>query len=141
MPLAKNWIVDASGCWLWTGYVHPTKGYGRIKWDGRTQEAHRVVYAELVGPIPDGLTIDHLCRVRRCVNPAHLEPVTMRENIVRGRVARGLNTHCPHGHEFTTDNTITRSARRECRICVREQSRERMKRYREGRTTRGTLTA
>src|SRR6266496_2265386 len=83
--------VDRSGgsraCWLWTGKTG-RDGYGRIGLGGRGAlvrvRAHRFAYELLIGPIPDGLQIDHLCRVRHCVNPAHLEPVTQRENILRG---------------------------------------------------------
>lgn len=72
-------------CWTWTGAL--TEGYGRIKWGGRLDMAHRVVYAILVGPVPDGLQLDHLCRNRACVNPAHLEPVTQAVNMQRAAEA------------------------------------------------------
>lgn len=77
--------VDAGagdGCWLWTGAV-TSRGYGCFVYDGRCWLTHRLIYTTLVGTIPDGYTIDHLCRVKTCVNPAHLEPVTLRENIAR----------------------------------------------------------
>jgi hypothetical protein len=71
------------GCWLWEGAIN-SQGYGNF-WDGvRFVKAHRFAYECLIGEIPEGLTIDHLCRVRHCVNPSHLEPVTMRENFLRG---------------------------------------------------------
>lgn len=70
------------GCWLWTGPLY-SNGYGEFNFDGRNRRAHRFAYDRLVGPIPDGLELDHLCRVRRCVNPAHLEPVTHEENVRR----------------------------------------------------------
>lgn len=82
--------------------------------------AHRMAYEELVGPIADGLQIDHLCRVRCCVNPAHLEPVTQAENIRRGvspTAANRRKTHCKHGHEFTTENTRLVPEGRICRRC------------------------
>lgn len=75
--------IDDAGCWLWRGAVDPT-GYGRFFLDGRMDYAHRAAYRLLVGPIPEGLDIDHLCRVRACVNPQHLEAVTRRENLLRG---------------------------------------------------------
>lgn len=77
-------------CWLWKKTILQS-GYGQVYWDGRRQYAHRVSYMVYKGPIPDGLTIDHLCRVRKCVNPAHLEAVSNRENIVRGFEARGFD--------------------------------------------------
>lgn len=83
---AFRWVeVDAgylSPCWLWTGKQHK-KGYGLIQVRGKRQRAHRYVYEQLVGPIPEGLEIDHLCRNKPCVNPDHLEPVTLRENLRR----------------------------------------------------------
>ena len=92
----NNYIVDESGCWLWQGYKNP-KGYGIAGHNGKICRAHRVMYEELVGPIPEGLDIDHLCRVRHCVNPDHLEPVTRRENILRGLHGR-LKLFCNQGH-------------------------------------------
>ncbi len=85
------YIVDENGCWIWQRHTVPS-GYGRIKRDGRVQLAHRVFYAERYGPIPRGLQLDHLCRVRACVNPEHLEPVTCAEN-----VRRGLSTRLTEG--------------------------------------------
>lgn len=106
-------LPDAPGCWLWTGTRK--NGYGRLNAviDGQHQclLAHRVVYESLVGPVPDGLTLDHRCRVRACVNPAHLEPVTMKENILRGESAGARNavkTHCPKGHPYSPENTAVR---------------------------------
>ena len=76
-----------SGCWLWLGAT-TDNGYGSFWADGRSHRAHRFAYAQFVGPIPSGLTLDHLCRNRICVNPKHLEPVTDRENILRCRADR-----------------------------------------------------
>jgi hypothetical protein len=119
---------DRSGeCWV--GPANHPRGYMQIGFEARSQLAHRLMYEALVGPIPDGLTIDHLCRVRACVNPAHLEPVTMRENVLRGTSFAPVNlakTHCPHGHEYTVENTRIRSCgRRACRECCREYDRRR----------------
>ena len=114
-----------SGCWLWTGSVL-SSGYGRIGIGGKEYLAHRIVYEMLIGPIPDGLELDHKCRVRPCVNPDHLEPVTHIENVRRGEAGFARRnqylsrTHCPHGHPWTHENTI-RNARghRHCRECLR----------------------
>ena len=111
-------IRDPSGCWLWTGYVYP-KGYGVMGVGGRKLcKVHRYSYERFVGPIPKGLQLDHLCRVRNCANPAHLEPVTNRENVVRGNAARPPIQACKRGHAFTESNTyINPRGHRECRIC------------------------
>lgn len=125
--------VDRTGdCWLWTGYVRPD-GYGVLtqKVDGKATPlyAHRLSYEAFVGPIPDGKHIDHLCRVRCCINPAHLEAVTPRTNYRRGVGWAGDNarkTHCKHGHEFTAANTEIRpGGGRGCRECSRNKLRRR----------------
>jgi hypothetical protein len=120
--------VDRSspdGCWLWTGFIWRS-GYGCF-WqeDGASTRAHRFAYEHFVGPIPDGLVLDHLCRVRHCVNPDHLEPVTERENILRGESSAAESarrTHCVHGHPFSGDNLrIATSGQRVCRTCERQR--------------------
>lgn len=107
-------------CIIWTGAV-TSAGYGSL-WRGKgTALAHRVVYEEARGPIPAGMTLDHLCRNRRCVNPDHLEPVTNRENILRGTSPSAIHarkTHCPKGHPYDLANTRIRSnGARACRTC------------------------
>jgi len=132
--LAKVSVDPITGCWLWTGTVD-AGGYARIKVGGRNgtmASAHRVSYELHVKPIPEGLDIDHLCRVRHCVNPDHMEPVTHRDNVVRGlaptvsvaaaAAIKLARTHCKQGHEYTEDNTYvyTRSngkTHRQCRMC------------------------
>lgn len=113
-------------CWIWVGAL-TTEGYGQIKMDRRVLLVHRVMYERMVGPIPEGLDIDHLCRVRNCVNPEHLEPVTRRTNVLRGigpSAANKVKTHCKHGHEFTLENTHVRpNGDRMCRACSRGRSR------------------
>lgn len=139
-----------SGCWLWDGQVNHA-GYGQFHVkteDGKlvTRRAHRFSY-EMVhggGSIPDGYHIDHLCSVRCCVNPDHLEPVTPRENVlrthIRGRASKILRgavkgnlekTHCPHGHEYIGENIIRKGSRRACRECHRKDARERQRRKRD----------
>jgi HNH endonuclease len=110
------------GCIEFTG-KRQQDGYGQITVNGRSIVAHRVAYEFYVGPIPDGLVLDHLCRNPGCVNPAHLEPVTQRVNLLRGIGVNAINaakTHCIHGHEFTPENTYaapSRPQRRDCRVC------------------------
>lgn len=111
-------------CWLWSGCTY--KGYGRAKVNGKVVGVHRAAYEQLVGPIPSSLVIDHLCRIRNCYNPRHLEPVTNLENTRRG-VSGGKitgekqrnKTHCKWGHPFNSVNTYNRIDRpgRECRPC------------------------
>jgi hypothetical protein len=110
-------VDKADGCWLWTG--HTVSGYGRFKMRNKVHAAHRFAYEHIVGPIPDGLQIDHVCRVRNCVNPDHLEPVTQAENIKRGYFA--TKPHCPQGHPYAGDNLYVRPSdnARICRACTR----------------------
>jgi hypothetical protein len=114
--------VGPDGCWLWTGSVSDL-GYGRIRDEsGRSVGVHCAAYELEVGPIPDGLEIDHLCRVRNCVNPAHLEPVTHAENHRRRRGFTILDV-CKNGHPLEGDNLYLRTdgrAGRECRACRSE---------------------
>lgn len=127
-PLAARlWqrVMKTDTCWLWTGATGPT-GYGVTYNNGKNQYVHRAVYELLVGPIPDGLQIDHLCRVRNCVNPDHLEPVTPQENTRRGDAWkwRLRRTHCRRGHEYSAENTVMRQGGRWCRACSRLWSTE-----------------
>lgn len=116
--------TDRSGCWIWQRSVNGS-GYARANWNGRQVSVHRVTYELLRGPIPDGLQLDHLCRVRHCVNPWHCEPVTNRENSLRSTAPGGpgenfRKTHCPRGHEYSPENTYYRKGRlRECLACRR----------------------
>ncbi|MET8694708.1 HNH endonuclease [Streptomyces bauhiniae] len=109
---------DEAGCWIWTGTRVGT-GYGQIDIAGRKRPAHRVVYEFLVCEIPEGLDLDHLCRVRHCVNPWHLDPVTRQVNIIRGDKPKinASKTHCPHGHTYDEANTIVYKGSRFCRTC------------------------
>jgi len=133
--IQRNLVPEPnSGCWIWTACVN-RDGYGKISVSGRDRVAHRVAYELLVGPIPDGMQLDHLCRTLACVNPEHLEPVTPGENQRRGYAARGPVSHCKNGHEFTPDNTYSRQRNeglvRECRQCHSERERDRRRRRKE----------
>ncbi len=126
-----------SGCWLWTG-GKTGGGYGTfMRTRGKSTVAHRFAYEEFVGSIPDGLDLDHLCRVRHCVNPSHLEPVTRSENLRRGilhgpadgggaAAHQRAKTHCPRGHEYTPENTYIQAGpvgpKRSCQTCRRAQT-------------------
>lgn len=130
-PVAERFWpkVDKRGpneCWLWTAYTDGY-GYGQITVDYKRKKAHRIAYELVVGAIPPGMSLDHLCRQPGCVNPAHLEPVTQGENVRRGAAGlkvllrQALQTHCKRGHEFDEDNTYhAPDGRRVCRACQRQ---------------------
>jgi hypothetical protein len=125
--------AGANDCWLWMG-VRNNDGYGifhpnRLGANQTTIAAHRFAYQLTNSKIPDGKELDHLCRNRRCVNPSHLEPVTHRQNLLRGERWNHPKTHCKHGHEFTRQNTYLYRNWRQCRICMTEATR----RYRENK--------
>ena len=106
--------VTEAGCWLWIGSCD-SGGYGQLSVNGAQVMAHRFAYEQFIGPIPQGLTLDHLCKVVCCVNPHHSEPVTLKENILRGdgpcaKYARA--THCKNGHPLTLGY-----GQRMCRVC------------------------
>ena len=114
-------------CWLWTGSGNP-KGYGLIFGgpdDARMRPVHRVAYEIEIGPIPEGMEIDHLCRTRNCVNPAHLEPVDHAENCRRAR-----RSHCKYGHEMTDENVYAYARSRMCKECAKRRAREAKQRAR-----------
>jgi len=117
--------IQDNGCWEWTGNIN-RKGYGGFSFNRRWVMAHRFAYELLVGPIPEGLQIDHLCRNHCCVNPAHMEPVTTQENTRRGNHRNSVKTHCSQGHPFDLFNTYFGQGHRVCRACLRERA---LKRY------------
>lgn len=132
--LARS-VAGHNGCLIWTGAKTP-QGYGQINWRGRRIGVHRVAYISFKGSIPQGLEIDHLCRVRHCLNPFHLEAVTHAENVRRSirpaRPPRSPITHCRNGHEMTFANAYIRpDGNRDCRIC-KKATRARSKAARRG---------
>jgi len=138
-PLAERFwekVAQSGDCWEWTGVVNG--GYGRIRRPrsevrafGGPQmlQAHRWAYEALVGEIPAGLQLDHLCRNQLCVNPYHLDPVPQIVNLHRGAGSAPINaakTHCPSGHEYSTENTRIKTypsgrISRGCKRCDAEQ--------------------
>jgi len=130
-----NNVNKTDTCWLWTGYRN-RDGYGEYKSDYLTTRlVHRISYALDTGSLPD-MPLDHLCRHRHCVRPEHLEAVTSKVNTRRSNV--GLNsankTHCPHGHEYTHENTLVYDGKRVCRACKNERNRQRRTKEKENET-------
>ena len=121
-----HYVEFTTTCWLWIGGCN-LKGYGVFHYTGGSL-AHRWIYEFCVGPIPEGFTIDHLCRIHNCVLPDHMEPVTGRVNTLRGvgasaKAARA--THCPQGHPYSGSNVLVRqTGHRVCRTCNRARNRE-----------------
>jgi hypothetical protein len=134
-------------CWVWTG-ARTSEGYGQIRIDGRKWPAHRLAYTLVRGPIPDELVLDHLCRTHDCINPAHLEPVSTAENILRGTSPSALNAAkevCPKGHPLSGDNLMPRVVggriHRRCRECMREAARAYRRRTAGGQTVAELVVA
>jgi HNH endonuclease len=138
--LSRLLIDPETGCVEWTG-PRGQYGHGLTWFDGRTRKVHRVVYEMFAGPIPDGLVLDHLCQNPPCCNVTHLEPVTHKENILRGTGLAAVNaakTHCPAGHPYDEANTFWRTCgARLCRACHRERTR----RYRAHLNPRAAIDA
>ncbi|MET8864633.1 hypothetical protein ABZW11_16985 [Nonomuraea sp. NPDC004580] len=142
--LLAKLVPQPNGCWHWTGFVE-RNGYGRVGYKGRRgTPLHQAVYDCFIGPVPEGMEIDHACHSRskdcrggptclhrRCGNPDHLEAVTQAEN---ARRAAALVTHCPRGHEYTAENTYVRGGRRFCRRCNLAATRALKARKKAGRS-------
>ncbi len=127
-PEVRFWsrvaLPNTAGCLLWLGGTG-SQGYGHLIVRGREMPAHRFAYELAYGAVPDGHVIDHLCRVRHCVRPEHLEAVTHVENVKRGEVGRNSRekTTCPAGHLYDQVNTrISREGKRVCRACHRNHA-------------------
>lgn len=129
-----SFVGDPSQCWILPSQNN-TMRYATVRINGRATTAHRAMYEILVGPIPDGLQLDHLCRNRSCFNPKHLEPVTCRENLLRGNTHAATNakkTHCIRGHAYDATNTILlATGGRACRECGRIRAKEYARRQAE----------
>lgn len=128
--------------WLWLGEVDKD-GHGLCRVDGQKRRVHRVVYELLIGPIPEGDVLDHVCRVRQCVNPIHVEPVAHAVNVKRG--GPSTRTHCPRGHPYDAENThiyITKQGWRErtCRTCKRASDKARREAKKRGNVEGRALT-
>ena len=147
-----------SGCWIWIAGLRTGTGYGqfRISHTDKQRLAHIISYELQFGKVPDGLQLDHKCRMRCCVNPHHLEPVTCRVNLLRGYGWSGIHarkTHCPAGHPYEGSNLRTIHGSRSCQMCNKLRAREyrnnhkedynvkRRAAYREKRNNRASTTA
>lgn len=128
--LASSEQVTESGCWIWMRGLDKD-GYGSMKVRQKCHKVHRLSYETFVGSIPNGAEIDHLCFVRCCINPHHLEPVDRTTHITRSRWVLSNRTHCKHGHNLTLPNSLCRAAgQNRCRLCVNDAQKRRYHRRR-----------
>ena len=120
-------VRKTDDCWIWTGNRGGSSGYGIFSYNKKRVVAHRFSYESLVGPIPVGLSIDHLCKNPPCVRPEHLEPVTQKENVLRGIGPTAENSRkvsCPLGHKYINDLDWKGKPRRQCRVCKNQKRRK-----------------
>lgn len=125
--ISSNISVASNGCWEWKRYL--TLGYGHMMVNRKMYQAHRLIFEMFIHKIPKGLVLDHLCRNRKCVNPEHLEAVTMQVNILRGEglaAKQARRNHCIRGHLFEKRGGI-----RICVICMRERCKKATRKYRQ----------
>lgn len=116
----KYHVNAVTGCWVWDGGTEAKGRYGKFWVDGRYVRAHRWSYERHAGPIPPGMTLDHLCEQTLCVNPEHLEPLPIRDNQLRSHRSLATNaykTHCKRGHPFNSRITVAVPQGRMCRVC------------------------
>lgn len=131
------YLEPNTNCWIWLGASGSTRNghshYGHITINYKNKKVHRVVYEMLVGPIPKGEEIDHLCKATLCCNPDHLQPVPHSTNCQRGQAGKYqlLKTHCPQGHEYSSENTYWYKNRRTCRICAYEKGKRHVEKNRK----------
>ncbi len=135
--LTKFWsrVKKSNNCWEWTATLDG-RGYGKCYWKHKQLSSHIISYQLMVGDVPEGLELDHLCRNKKCVNPDHLEAVTHRENMLRGFAPSAIHarkTHCPQGHLYNGINLITYGTNRKCRICKNATQRKYKKRVNQYR--------
>lgn len=120
--ILSNIDINENNCWLWKKTTW--MGYGKISWDGICWRVHRLAYLDFYGKLTKNLVLDHLCKNTFCVNPAHLEEISQKENVMRGNslpCANSKKTHCSRGHEFVKENTLIYKNKRECKICKYER--------------------
>lgn len=136
--LLSKVYIDDNDCWIWQGTKNPA-GYGKFSIGKGRLPPYRVLWILLRGPIPEGLVLDHLCRNPACCNPDHLEPVTHRENVLRGNSPAAKNArkrYCKWGHKFDESNTYVWRGHRSCRACARRRWHERQERLKQVQTQR-----